>query len=108
MRTLCALLFLSAGLFAQDQTQPQPSGKFYGRFSMPPWNFKSPASPSPYAIPQVIKVTPGKSVERCAVPLTEMKIPSGTNFVIGTVTPSADAAEAGAQAKSVLPVCSQR
>jgi hypothetical protein len=102
MRTLCGLLLLSGGLFAQDQAQP--SGKFYGPLGANPQAPKLRLNPPKYAF----KVTPMPPTTRCAIPLVEMNIPSGTNFVIGSVTPPTDPLAAGSEARNLLPPCSQR
>ena len=101
MRALCLLLLFSGALFAQDQ--PQPSGKFYGPLATHSGTFKPPTNPPKF----VFKVPPEPPVAKSAIQLVEMNIPSGTNFVIGTITPK-DPLAAGSEGKSLLPPCSQQ
>lgn len=108
---LSALLLLASAshsVFAQDQ--PQPSGKFYGPLGTNSWTFKPPVNPhvNPQKFFLKAAPTPAGAVLKCAVPLLEMNIPSGTNFVIGTITALKDLAAPGREAKNVLPPCSQR
>jgi hypothetical protein len=107
MRTLCVLLLLCTPSFAQEQ--PQPSGKFYGPLSTNSWTFKPLTNPQKYLFkgPVPVKGAPIPAITRCAIPLVEMNVPNGTNYVIGSVTPAKDLAAPGWDAKSLIPACSQ-
>jgi hypothetical protein len=107
MRILCALLLCTGALFAQDQ--PQPSGKFYGPLGNNSWKFNPPANPQKVLPRQLLlRAAPNAAGLQCAVPLVEMKIPSRTDFVIGTTTPPKDLAASGWEAKNAIPPCPQR
>jgi hypothetical protein len=107
MRALIFFAAVSSCLFAQDQGQP--AGKFYGPLATP-WKVKLPVnSQAPLfnglIVPKAKLIDLKRAPSKCAVPLTEMNLPPASALPMGALTPPANSAAPGGEAKLVLPPC---
>lgn len=93
-----------AGCILAQQSQPTPTGKFYGRLAngFPQGTGILGRTPQPPTV--YLRPSQGPAGSTCAVPLLEGQIPRGINFTIVTITPRTDE-DGGLIIKPPLPAC---